>query len=244
MDSVKHYRAVILILASNNNAVFKNCRKVWKKYMNSDPAFRCFFVYGELAEPLDYYDPAYDLVFQDVKDFYPVFIEKTLRAFQAIESMPLTYDFFVRTNLSTFWDFENLHKHLDVLPMEACYSGDGPLHNSGVTYLSGTDTIVTPEMIRAIVKDQHLVIKNWIEDGAMGNFFHGHLGVPLLPNRICFFEDIVSPENQKAAIEARIEDAIHAGKDHYRVKTAGPAREHIDLAIYCTLLKRIYNIEY
>jgi hypothetical protein len=54
----------------------------------------------------------------------------------------------------------------------------------------------------------------------------------------------VSPENQKAAIEARIEDAIHAGKDHYRVKTAGPAREHIDLAIYCTLLKRIYNIEY
>jgi hypothetical protein len=48
----------------------------------------------------------------------------------------------------------------------------------------------------------------------------------------------------KAAIEARIEDAIRDGKDHYRVKSAGPAREHIDLVIYCTLLKRIYNIYY
>jgi len=201
-------------------------------------------VYGELAEPLGDYDPGSDLVFSDVKEDPNFNIEKTVQAVSAIETMPITYDFFVRTNISTFWDFEKLHRHLDVLPKEACYSGYGPYQISGVTYLSGTDTIVTPEMIRAMVRDQHIVKRDLVEDAAMGHFFHGHLGVPFLPNRICFFEDIVRPEKEAGTIDARIEDAIRAGKDHYRVKSAGPEREHIDLAIYRALLKRIYNINF
>ena len=47
MDN-KHYRAVILILASNNNTIYKNCRKIWKQYMNVDPTIKVFFVYGKM----------------------------------------------------------------------------------------------------------------------------------------------------------------------------------------------------
>lgn len=103
-----HYRAIILILASNNNIVDKNGRSIWKKYMNIDPSIKVFFVYGKLNNELVDYDPTCDLIYNDVNESYPVFIHKTIKAMETIHTL-FTYDFFIRTNLSTFWDFTPLH---------------------------------------------------------------------------------------------------------------------------------------
>jgi hypothetical protein len=234
------YRAVILILASNISELCKNSRKVWKSYMNIDPILKVYFVYGELYQPLDDFDPTSDLVFPDVKESYPVFIEKTIKAMEWIDSQH-EYDFFIRTNLSTFWDFSKLHLHLNELPKETCYSGDGPLPNKqNGFYLSGTDTIVTPEMIKSMINNKQLVNYHQIEDAAMGSYFHGHLGVPMLPNRICFFEDIVSM-GEYEKIKDIIIHATTNNCDHYRVKTLKGPRVEIDYFIYKILLQSIYN---
>jgi hypothetical protein len=239
-----HYRAVILVLASNNNHIFKNCRKIWKAYMKSDPTIRVFFVYGKLTESLEDYDNTSDIVFPNIEESYPVYIKKTIEAMKIIHSNT-TYDFFIRTNLSTFWDFGKLHLQLNELPQRNCYSGDGPLDGSGYNpngyYVSGTDTIVTPEMIDAITKNEHLVNFKLVEDGAMGRFFNGVLGAPMLPNRICFFEDIGSV-SEIGKIETRINDAIQNNKNHYRIKTLNENREEIDFFISKYLLQKIYNI--
>jgi len=58
------------------------------------------------------------------------------------------------------------------------------LGNTGLQYLSGTDTIISPEMIKAIIHNNHLIDYNLVEDAAMGLFFHYTLGAQLLPNRI------------------------------------------------------------
>ena len=47
---MNHYRAVILVLASNNNQIYKNFRKIWKAYMNIDSSIRVFFVYEQITE--------------------------------------------------------------------------------------------------------------------------------------------------------------------------------------------------
>ena len=86
-----------------------------------------------------------------------------------------------------------------------------------------------------------MVDYNLVEDAAMGKYFHGVLGAPMLPNRICFFEDIQSIY-EIAKINNRIDDAIANNRDHYRVKTLNDNREEIDLFIYIRLLKKIYNI--
>jgi hypothetical protein len=239
---MNHYRAAILVLASNNNEIYKNCRKIWKYYMNIDPTIKVFFVYGQLSEPLNDYDSESDIVFDDIPESYPVLIKKTIEAMKHIDSI-ITYDYFIRTNLSTFWNFKNLHVHLDELPKNNCYSGDGPLGIPGtnVYYLSGTDTIVTPEMIKSIITNTHLVDYNLVEDAAMGVYFHYALGAPLLPNRICFFEDINSIQEHEI-IDNRIISAIHDKKDHYRVKTLNNNREEIDLFIYYRLLHILYSI--
>ena len=239
-----HYRAVILVLASNNNPTYKNFRKIWKAYMNTDTSIKVFFVYGKLTEPLEDYDQTSDLIFQNIEESYPVRINKTIEAIKMIHAN-ITYDYFVRTNLSTFWDLSKLHLHLNDLPLRNCYSGDGPLdgigYNSNGYYLSGVDTIVTPEMIHAIILNEHLVDFNLIEDAAMGKFFNGVLCAPMLPNRICFFEDIISV-NEIGKIDTRINEAIQTNKDHYRIKTLRGNREEIDFFISKYLLQKIYNI--
>jgi hypothetical protein len=235
-----HYRAVILVLASNNNEIYKNGRKVWKKYMNIDPTIKVYFVYGRLFEPLEDQDEN-DFIFSNIDGGHPISIDRTVEAMKIIQSK-VTYDFFIRTNISTFWDFEKLHLHLNDLPTKQCYSGDGPLpgYNSNGFYLSGTDTIVTPEMIDMMINNIHLIDFQIVEDAAMGKFFHSVLGIPMLPNRICFFEDITSIQE---TIEERIVHARMQNKDHYRVKTLYGDRESIDLYIYKILLKKIYNME-
>jgi hypothetical protein len=212
--------------------------------MKVDPKIKVYFVYGQLQKPLEDFDPITDLVYHDIVESYPVLIEKTVRAIEHIDKQ-VTYDYFIRTNLSTFWDFKQLHLHLNELPVFGCYSGDGPLpgYTKQGWYLSGTDTIVTPEMIKTMLQNKHLLDYQLVEDAAMGKFFHGILRAPMLPNRICFFEDIVNiDENEK--IEQRITDAIRNQKDHYRVKTQTHLREAIDLHIYKHLLNRIYGIHY
>lgn len=75
----------------------------------------------------------------------------------------------------------------------------------------------------------------------MGKYFNGVLKAPMIPNRICFFEDIRSI-NSVDIITDRIKTNKINKKDHYRVKTLNGNREEIDLFIYSTLLNLIYNI--
>ena len=97
-------------------------------------------------------------------------------------------------------------------------------------------------MIDSITKNSGLVDYNFVEDGAMGKYFNGILGAPMLPNRICFFEDILSI-NEIGKVQQRMQEAKSNNKDHYRVKTAvGNQRSQIDMFIYQELLKCIYDI--
>jgi hypothetical protein len=243
MSEIK-YKAVILVLASNDNEIYKNARKIWKKYMYLDDRFKVFFVYGKLFEQLDDYDSNSDLIYPEIEEQFPVLIRKTINAMENIDNN-FKYDYLVRTNLSTFWDFDKLYNHLVSLPNTLFYSGDGPLYNhiKKVYYLSGVDTIVTKEMITSIVNNKHLVDYECVEDEAMGRYFLYILHAPILKSKICFFEDIKST-NENDKILLRIADAIKQNCDHYRVKSLSSERLIIDMHIYKILLKVIYKIDY
>jgi hypothetical protein len=210
--------------------------------MFKDSSFKVMFIYGKSDRVLTDYNDDYDIVSEYIKE--SLGIAKVLEAFKVIENR-FSYDYLVRTNLSTFWDFAKLNKHLDTLPKELCYSGDGPLpnYNSQGYYLSGVDTIVSTDMISSINNNIDKVdIHRYDEDQSMGLYFHGVLRAPMLPNRICFFEDIRSTQ-QGESIRTRIDDAISNDKDHYRVKNSCNNREEIDSCVYKELLKKIYNID-
>jgi hypothetical protein len=236
------------VVASNESELTKQARRVWKKYMNLDDTIKVLFVYGSLHYPLEDFDAESDLVFPHITEGYPFTIGKTIEAFKVIQAK-YSYDFLIRTNISTFWDFTNLHKHIDSLPTKNCYSGDGPLgprsdggwgYSQTGFYLSGVDTIVTPEMIESITSNTSLVNYGIGEDAAMGMYFNGILKAPMLPNRICFFEDITT-KTHDSVITDRITTSVSNLKDHYRVKNS-EKRTECDMRVYTILLKMIYGI--
>ena len=236
------YRAIILVLSSNfpENNFYRN---VWKHYMLRDNRFKVLFIYGKSNSVLTDYNEDYDIIAKNSDD--GLGIGKVLEAFKIIEKR-YNYDYLVRTNLTTFWDFDKLNSHLDSLPTHNCYSGDGPLdgigYNKNGYYLSGVDTIVTPEMITSINNNNDKVdIDREHEDQSMGLYFNGVCGALMLPNRICFFEDIISI-HQTDMIKRRIDDAILNSVDHYRVKNKNGNRQENDKCVYTELLKKIYNI--
>lgn len=203
--------------------------------MHLHPDIKVFLVYGNSfrGTPLES-----DLVFKDIEEVYnPGMLQKTLRAMEHIEAH-YSYDFLLRTNIGTFWNFSNLMKHLDTLPLRNCYSGDGPFRD---TYLSGTDTIVNRHMIREFIRHQNELDYEVPEDWAMGLIFHGVLGAPFLKSRIYFMEGFVAPD--KDQIVHAIHEGLDLEADHYRVKNHRGNRNVVDIACYIHLCREIYGLD-
>jgi hypothetical protein len=139
------------------------------------------------------------------------------------------------------------------LPTSKCYSGDGPLTPSGYDsengyYLSGTDTIITPESVKEIIKNKKTLDYKIPEDVTMGLFFNGVLKCPFIKSQIFFMEKFNLRNNffdlfEKLKILVSIWYARKMMKDHYRVKTLTSNREILDRYIYKQLLKYIYQLK-
>lgn len=240
-----HYKAIILILASGGNNTYRNARRVWKQYMKLDPDIKVFFVYGKLNNFLEDYDKNSDLIYEDIPDDGHIFVEKTIKAMKHIDEN-YTYDFFIRTNISTFWDFGRLHLYLNTLPRYSCYAGFGPLPfdlGKNAYYLRGTDIIVTPDLIKSLIQNSYLANTMVAEDESFGLYFNNVMKAPMIPTKMCIFEDINSINDNEKIIN-RIYTATINNYYSYRVKNEEGGREQYDILVYKFLLKYIYNIEY
>lgn len=240
-ESIKkpYYRAVVLVLASHNTAHYAYCRNVWLQYYKKENTIKVFFVYGRNGLPVDQRIKETDIVCDDIEENYnPGMILKTQKAMRWIDEN-YTFDFFIRTNLSTFWDWNRLIPHLSSMPTKNLYGGFYIESGCGI-YNSGTDTIVNGYMIKEFVK--HSPSLSQPEDRAMGGIFHDILGGQFYSTKIWWLETFDS----EAELEYQIQEAIKNDTDHYRVKYI--KNEHkrptIDRIAYQLLLKRIYNIDF
>jgi hypothetical protein len=230
-----HFRIIVLVLSSYLTALVQNNRQVWKQYMHIHPNVKVFLVYGDSFQGTP---SESDLVYMDIEENYnPGMLKKTLRALQFVDQN-YTYDFMLRTNLGTFWDFPRLLTHVDSLPSELCYSGDGPFES---IYVSGTDTLVNGYMVREFIKHQHELNYQVPEDKAMGLIFHGVLGAPFRKSRISFMEKFLSPD--EGPIVECIRESMKHNADHYRVKNDKGGRNIVDIACYVFLCREIYGLD-
>lgn len=236
--SKPHFRVLILVLASQNQRVFINARRVWLQYKDRYPdQVKVVFVYGRSPGPLENSSPEWDLIYEDIEEsYYRGMILKTQRAIRELMEK-YTYDFFIRTNLSTFWDLGRLLENIRSLPDRLCYQGHGP--HGGNTYLSGADTLVNGWMANEFGHFPNPDF-NVPDDQAMGFYFHGHLQAPFIPAKICFLEKM----DRQDEVEKVVDGCRVDGADHYRVKFhVWQRREDVDWMVYRCLMKKIYGME-
>lgn len=244
-----HYRCIILIIATNDTQHFINCRNVWKKYMNLYSDIKIFFIYGKLLSPLLDKNEN-DLVFDSVVDSNVATIHKSLLAMKYI-SCNYTYDYLIRTNLSTFWNIKLLPDLLDKCPKNKCYSG---AHNLSPFYInnnnnnklittnlySGICIIFTPDIVDLIFNNLTKINFTLPDDISIGLFMSDFEFNSFTTNNIATYEKYtILDENQ---LKEEINKGITNNYYLYRVKN-NSNRELTDFMIYKLLLKSIYDIE-
>lgn len=249
-DTKKHYRCIMLIIATNDTQYFNNCRTVWKRYINLYPTVKVLFVYGKLNTPLEDRD-SNDIVYDDIIEHNTfATIQKSLIAMKYI-SCNYSYDYLIKTNLSTFWNLNLIDNLLDKCPKEKCYAGghdlspffiSEPLYQIIHAHLySGVCTILTPDIVELFFKNLAKFSFTLPDDISLGLFMTDIDSNTYTIDERLYLEDYTILDSQ--IIQEEINKGVQNNCVYYRVKNV-KNREHTDLMIYTYLLKTIYNIIY
>lgn len=145
----KHYKLIILIIASpgDHYDVFKT---VWEGYMNRFPSVKSFFLYSDenLGSPIVQTE---DSIIHRFKEWYePGILYKTIAGMKWCEEN-YTYDFMLRTNLSSFFIIPRLLSFLHLQPKTGFVAAKQNVFREGVGFLSGAGFILSKDIIERIL---------------------------------------------------------------------------------------------
>lgn len=90
----------------------------------------------------------------------PGIINKTILGIEAMQSRLDEFDYIIRTNLSSFFPFDNLKKYLNKLPRQNCYAGITlygikhlPQEVLFISFISGAGIILSRDLVKLLIKN-------------------------------------------------------------------------------------------
>lgn len=116
IQSKKHYKIINLIIASSakHYDIFTHC---WMQYMNKNPEVRSFFLYSNAAIESDILIDEYSITYRCEESLIPGILYKTLAAEKFCQRY-ISYDYMLRTNLSSLVHFPRLLDYLRLQKQE------------------------------------------------------------------------------------------------------------------------------
>jgi hypothetical protein len=139
----------MLIISSDNDPVYAEHRKVWSSYMNSNSQIECYFIqYRNGPQAIEG-----NTFWLEGKESFPAILNKTLDSLDFF--LKNNYDFIIRTNMSSIWNFTALLKHLETLPSEKVYNG--AIGNHGIIqFVSGSGFIMSPDVAKLLLENRQI----------------------------------------------------------------------------------------
>jgi hypothetical protein len=235
----KHYKAVLLVLASDNTEIYRQFKNIYDQYLNVNSDIKVFFVFGN--KTCKNSDVSSELVFDIPETYYPGMVCKTLSAINWVQNN-LTCDYIIRTNISTFWIFDRLLQRLESLPkynyatgpFRACKHKNIKLPD----YISGTSLVMSSDAAYKLLTDTDILDIDYPEDYALSNSLRNS-GVVVEHNK---YRSIGILENNKTVSNSDLVNLVSrdSGIDHYRIKSVKDLR-HQDIYIAKFLLNHYYG---
>lgn len=142
-------KILMLVISSDTYPVYAKHREVWRTYRKSHPDIDCWFI---TYRPLVFVPTRTDdtLVLRGLERYGSIY-EKTIDALTYFLSRQ-TYDYVVRTNLSSVWDFKALRAYLETQPRERLYAGQtGVNAETGVSFASGAGILMSVDVARTLL---------------------------------------------------------------------------------------------
>ena len=101
-------------------------RLVWQAYMNIHPQIDCYFVEADETQDVPIKITRNLISIKTTDTYIPGIYIKTCKALEALQGQ---YDFYIRTNLATFFDFNRLLDCISQLPRHRFYGGARPMRS-------------------------------------------------------------------------------------------------------------------
>lgn len=129
------------MIASNNLDIYHEHEKCWRSYSKSHADVTVYFIRQREDVTHTYIDG--DTIWSSGHEATERVFEKTVAAFKLLN--PDSYNYLVRTNLSSVWNFSKLIEFCTTLPKRNVFCG--VLGNPGI---SGAGMILSPDVVQTL----------------------------------------------------------------------------------------------
>lgn len=211
----------MLIISSDTDPVYVEHRKVWSSYMNSYKEIECYFIqYRDGPQAIEG-----NTFWLNGKESFPNILTKTIDSIEYFSNKD--YDFIIRTNMSSLWNFKALLQHLETLPKHSVYNGIIGNHNN-INYISGSGFIMTPDVVKLLIDNRKLAESVGIIDDVDIGYTLTNRGIRCsLGKRHDIF-------NMQMYASSTYDDSIY----HYRVKWYNSNNRHEEAIVMKHLISR------
>jgi len=229
-----HYKIIFLIISSDNESVYAQMKELAPKYYNLfSNKIKFFFIENRQLGNDQIIEDKNFLYINGSESFIPGIYQKSIRAIEYINNK-YSYDYVIRTNLSTFWHMQNLFKLLDIKPKQrfaAGYAFQG--------FISGTGIIMSRDVGNLVTSTPN---SNYIgDDLAISQTIQAH-GIHLYDITEYKWGFLIPP-NDNLPPNCRylnITDNDFSDILNFRIKNGGD--RSIDAYYFNVLLQKLYNI--
>jgi hypothetical protein len=142
-------KVLVLILASDNNPIYQKYEEQWRRFMNLNPSFECYFYKGT-AGIQEAYELRKNCLHIKIGECPGNILEKTFMALKYFEPRFSEFDYISRPNMSSFFLFDRYLKYLEGLPREKMMEGYF-MHSYGYTYPSGCGFTFSKDVAQTIL---------------------------------------------------------------------------------------------
>jgi hypothetical protein len=229
-----HYKIIFLIISSDNESVYAQMKELAPKYYNLfSNKIKFFFIENRQLGNDQVIEDKNFLYINGSESFIPGIYQKSIKAIEYINKK-YSYDYVIRTNLSTFWHMQNLFKLLDIKPKQrfaAGYAFQG--------FISGTGIIMSRDVGNLVTSTPN---SNYIgDDLAISQTIQSH-GIHLYDITEYKWGFLI-PANDNLPSNCRylnINDNDFSDILNFRIKNGGD--RSIDAYYFNVLLQKLYNI--
>jgi hypothetical protein len=143
-----HYKVIFLILSSEDKDIYIEMKKLSKLYFNLFNDIKYFFLEykPDIADEIIEIDN--HLYLHGEESINPGMYNKTIKSMKYINNN-YSYDYIIRTNLSTIWHMNNLYNLLNNLPKNNFAGGFIPQG-----FITGTGLIISKDVAQFLVNNQ------------------------------------------------------------------------------------------
>jgi len=238
-------KILVLILASDDSNLYKKHQQCWEKYMNDYPEnITCYFMKGNENLNSEFKIEG-NTIWTRTKEQYrlPGLLDKTVISLEALQDKLDSFDYILRTNISSFVHFPNLIKFVSFLPKTKCYAGHKHLIINQpllTEFIAGSGIIISSDVACLLLENKAYLLSNHMpkhldmDDLAIANLLINKYNIPAIHKEFIKIESL----NEWRTVYKKLNK--HKGF-LYRIRLSDCPREQYEIDIKDCLINKFYS---